>query len=427
MIKRMILTSLIVTFTVTCLFAQGLVKTGGFARLTGMGGNPYVMDPFFNTINPAWNSVYDNFILGDLGSAAGSPFSAGGFGQYLSGSFRVGQNWTLGGILARNDFNGMSIALLDPGSNNSLGIPFPGVVSSVNLVRGPGSVVPLDNNVELIGTFSFGNTALGLGIAYASTTNNFTPATGTSSEGSASQLGFNLGIVTDITSGITLDIGGSFVMPSASYKLSTDNETAASQTIILINGRAFWNINQKLQFVPILVFASASGTVDTGMTSTGSSDLISFSSIGFGGGLNYQVGDFLLAGGVIFSTNSQTIPAIQGLSPEQSNSATIFPLWNFGVEWNLLDWLVGRFGYVAISGSATVEEPTPPLPSTSLDESVFSFFGTPQRGATVGVGFRFGDFSLDATVNEDVLRQGFNNIGGGGASFAYLTASYAMP
>jgi len=424
MIKRMIITSLIVTFTVTCLFAQGLVKTGGFARLTGMGGNPYVMDPFFNTINPAWNSVYDNFILGDLGSAAGSPFSAGGFGQYLSGSFRVGQNWTLGGILARNDFNGMSIALLDPGSNSSIGLPFPGVVSSVNLVRGPGSVVPLDNNVELIGTFSFGNTALGLGIAYASTTNDFTPATGTSSEGSASQLGFNLGIVSDITSSITLDIGGSFVMPSASYKLSTDNETAASQTIIMINGRAFWNINQKLQFVPIIVFASASGTLDSGITSTGSSDLPSFSSIGAGGGLNYQVGDFLLAGGVMFSTNSQTI-ASTTTSPELSNTATIFPIWNFGVEWTLLDWLIGRFGYVAFTGSLSQEQVGATV--TSVDEFVNTFFAAPQRGATLGVGFRFGDFSLDATVNEDVLRQGFNVVGGGGASFAYLTASYAMP
>jgi len=48
-------------------------------------------------------------------------------------------------------------------------------------------------------------------------------------------------------------------------------------------------------------------------------------------------------------------------------------------------------------------------------------------GATVGVGFRFGDFSLDTTVNEDVLRQGFNTIGGGGITFAYLTASYVLP
>ncbi|HEX9739958.1 MAG TPA: hypothetical protein VGA29_04215 [Ignavibacteriaceae bacterium] len=51
-------------------------------------------------------------------------------------------------------------------------------------------------------------------------------------------------------------------------------------------------------------------------------------------------------------------------------------------------------------------------------------------GATVGVGFMLGNFTLDATVNEDVLRQGLNNLGGNGPganTFAYLSLSYAMP
>jgi len=65
--------------------------------------------------------------------------------------------------------------------------------------------------------------------------------------------------------------------------------------------------------------------------------------------------------------------------------------------------------------------------TTTVDKRVISFFAPSQRGITVGVGFRLGDFSLDATVNEDVLRQGLNNIGGGGSTFSYLTASYALP
>ena len=59
-------------------------------------------------------------------------------------------------------------------------------------------------------------------------------------------------------------------------------------------------------------------------------------------------------------------------------------------------------------------------------ETVNTFF-TPAPGATVGVGFRLGSFSLDATVNEDVLRQGLANIGGNGPTLAYLSASYAIP
>ena len=154
--KFLVTVCLILLVSIT--YSQEIKKTGGYARLTGMGSNPYIIDPYFNTINPAWNAVYNNFVLADIGSAAGAPFSAGGYGQYISGSFQVGDNWTLGGILARTDFNGMSIALLDPGSNGSSSVSYPGVVSTVNQITGETSVIPLDNNVEAIGTYSFGRT-----------------------------------------------------------------------------------------------------------------------------------------------------------------------------------------------------------------------------------------------------------------------------
>jgi len=420
--KLMLATLLIMVVAIA--YPQEIKKTGGLARLAGMGANPYVIDPFFNSVNPAWNGVYDNFVLGDLGSLSGAPFSAGGFGQYLSTSFRVSRNWTVGGILARNDFNGMSIALLDPGTNNSLGLPYPGVVSTVNSIAGFGSVVPLDNNVELMGTYSFQNTVVGLGIAYASTSNDITPPTGGSTEGSASQIGFNLGVISDPYRSLKLDIAGSLVMPSASFKVDTLNETKASQTIILVNARAFWNLNNDLKLVPLVLFSTASGTIDSGGTSTGSIDMPSMTWFAFGVGLNYQVGDFLLAGGAIFSSVNSTVAAVSGVSPELSYGATTFPVWNIGAEWNMIDWFVARLGYIAYTGNASTEFPNT---VTSKTETITTFFAPSQRGATVGVGFRFGGFSLDATVNEDVLRQGFNTIGGGGPTFSYLTASYSLP
>ena len=96
--------------------SQEINKTGGFARISAMGANPYIVDPYFNSVNPAWNAVYSNFILADLGSAVNAPFSAGGAGQYLSGSFKLTDGMTLGGILTRNDFNAFSIGLVDPGA-----------------------------------------------------------------------------------------------------------------------------------------------------------------------------------------------------------------------------------------------------------------------------------------------------------------------
>ncbi len=399
--------------------SQEINKTGGFARISAMGANPYIVDPYFNSVNPAWNAVYSNFILADLGSAVSAPFSAGGAGQYLSGSFKLTDGWTLGGILTRNDFNAFSIGLVDPGTR--LGID--GVVSTVNNLLGGTAVVPLDNNVEVIGTFTMGSTSFGLGVAYASTTNDYTPAVGTGTSGTASQIGFNAGMISDLTRSFKLDLGLSLMMPSASYKPAVGGETKASQTIMLVNARVFWNLTKNLQFVPIAAFATSSGTLDSGGVS-GSADMLSLTQFSFGAGLNYQVGDFILAGGAIFNNSSATRAALNGIYPELTSSVTIFPIWNIGAEWNMTDWFVARLGYVAISGNATIESPAT---TTTVDERVISFFAPSQRGMTVGVGFRFGSFSLDATINEDVLRQGLNNIGGGGSTFSYLTASYSLP
>lgn len=397
--------------------AQEIEKTGGFARLTGMGANPFVTDPFLVTLNPAWGRVYDNFLMGDLGSSAGAPFSAGGAGQFIAGIFSLDNQWTLGGLLTRSDFNGASIALLDPGA--SFGV-FPGVVNTVNNIVGTGSVISLDNNVELMGTFTTGTTTIGLGVAYASTTNDFTPDTGSASKGSAGQIGVNLGFLSDIASGFKVDAGVSILFPNASYMPPTGSETKASQTIIIVNARGFLRLKQNLYLVPIAGFLTESGTVEPGGTSTSSVDLISFTMFGGGVGMNYSVGDFLLAGGVSLALTNQTIPAVDP-TPELKNSSFIFPAWNIGGEWNIADWLIARMGYIAVTGRVTDKTTNYPV------EWDYTFFLPPQRGFTVGVGFRLDNFSLDATINEDVLRQGLNNIGGGGATFAYLSTSYALP
>ena len=418
-------------------FAQDVKKTGGLARLSAMGGNRYIMDPYFNTVNPAWNGVYNNFLLADLGTEVGDPFSAGGNGQYISGSFSAGKNLTFGGILARNDFPGFGVTLLDPGENSTMLLPISGVVSTVNDLRGFEAVIDLDNNVVLMATYKLQSTIIGFGLAYAGTTNDVTiPEVGGTpaftSEGSASQLGLNLGIISDISQNIKLDIAASLLLPSASYKNSTtdDIETKASQTYIGVNARAFWKVNPNLRFVPIFTFLTVSGTIDSGDGSNGTTDFPSFTSLAFGGGLNYKIGDFLIAGGVSFSSNTLTTAATgtdsTGGTPELSNSTTLFPIWNIGAEWQILDWLYGRIGYIAITGKAATETTTPGS-TTEVSEFVASFFGPSQRGATLGVGFRFGGFSLDATVNEDVLRQGFNIVGGGEPTFVLVTTSYALP
>lgn len=388
-------------------------QTGGFARILGMGSNPYIIDPYVTTINPAWGSYYPNFLFGDIGSSAGA-WAPGGVGQFVSANFHVGGGLTIGGMLTRNDFNGGSIGTLDPF----------GLVNQINGIVGQGSVVNLNNNLELMGAYKSGNTAFGLGIAYASTTNEFTPAGGSTTTGSASQIGVNAGVITKFTSSLMLDLGVSLVMPSTDFQPATGNETKLSQTIIGANARMFIQHSNKLSFVPSVAFVTASGTADIGgATTTTSVDLPSFMMLAVGLGLNYEVGDFLLAGGPGFSTVSVTTPAVENVQPELKTSALIFPIWNLGAEWNMNEWFVARLGYVASTQKITTESAAS---ATTINEFITTSFFGPQ-GATVGVGFRLDNFSLDATVNEDVLRQGLNTIGGGGPTFAYISMSYALP
>lgn len=409
MFKRYILVFILSLCMLPMAFAQKMEKTGGFARLGGMGNNPYIMDPFFVTVNPAWGGYYDHFLFGDLGSTAGA-FASGGVGQFASVNFRLNSDVTVGAMLTRNDFNGFGIARLDPF----------GIVGSVP------NTIGLNNNLELLGTFKFGNSVFGLGVAYAATTNEQSPPVGTTTgtaTASASQIGFSLGLISQLTNTFKLDIGASVMLPSASWEpVSPGVKQEGSNTIIVVAARGFANLSSKLTFVPTVNFITASGSRDVPQGTTATSvDLPSVMALFVGLGINYQVGDFLLAGGPAFAYTKQSQDSTL-LGPESSTTQLIFPLWNLGAEWNMTDWFVARMGYVASTGKQTVS-----TTQGGITRDVITTFFTPPAGATVGVGFRLGSFSLDATVNEDVLRQGFNNIGGGGATFAYLSASYALP
>ncbi len=411
--------------------SQEIKKTGGFARLSGMGANPYIVDPFFMTVNPAWGTYYDNFLFGDLGSGAGTStdFAAGGTGQFFAANFDLGSDLTLGGFLSRNDFQSFAITSPDPLSK----IPGYnlGVVNRINTLGIAPTVVPLNNNVELFGTLRKGRLAFGLGLSYASTTNEINnagnPPLGGSTQATASQFGVNGGILADFTSSLRLDAGASLIFPGSNFKPAIGAETSVSETIIMINARLFTKLSSKVTLVPLFTFITASGSQNLGLgDSTRSTDLPSFTAFNVGLGVNYSVGDFLLAGGLSLANASITTPS-SPFTPELSTSYFFFPLWNIGLEWNMTDWFVARLGYVATTAKQTIESPATQTPTPSdKNESITTLFIGP-NGATVGVGFRFGDFSMDATVNEGVLRQGLNNIGGGGPTFAYLSVSYALP
>jgi hypothetical protein len=383
-------------------------RYGGYARLHSMGDNPYIVDPDNIKLNPAYSSTYSNFLWGDIGANNGNP--EGGQGQFAGFSYGFNDQFTLGFLLTRSDFmTSYAIGGLDPRD----------LAGQINDETGA-NVVPLNNNFELLGSYNFGNFVLGLGVAYASTTNDFTPDSGNGGyQNSASQFGVNLGVMGKLSSKFKFDAAFSVVLPSVAYEPDGAGalKIEASNTDIFVNARGFWSLSNKVTLVPTVGFLTSSGTAKNGAQSF---DLPSWMGFLVGVGLHYQVGDLLIAGGPSFMYESETI-ASTDTSPEEINSRTTFPGWNLGAEWYFTDWLVGRLGYVASTFSGTYQSAAS---QASVNEFKQTGFG--EGDVRLGVGFRFGGFNLDATVNDDALRQGFNLVGGGVASFAYLSASYAF-
>lgn len=409
--KKFVVLSLI-SFTFifsSSVFGQDEVKDnryGGYARLYSMGDNPYIVDPDNIKFNSAYSSIYSNFFWGDIGGQSQNPED--GFGQFVGFNFQVSKEFTLGALLTRNDFLSISsIASLDPNS----------VVALVNS-NPAADVVPLNNNFTLLGSYGLGNFTVGLGVSYASTTNDFKPATGNGDKNSASQFGINVSTIGKISSSFSFDAAFSLLMPSATYTPGTGDKEEASATNIMFNARGFFKLGGKFSLVPTVMFYRSTGTYKVGSNSI---DLPSLTGFGAGAGLVYQSGSLLISGGPTFMYESQTISSVSGVSPELSNSRLVFPAWNLGAEWQFTEWLVGRAGYVASTFSLTNQSIASP---TTVDENTRTGFGN--GDVRLGVGFRFGGFTLDATVNDDVLRQGFNLIGGGVRSFAYLSGSFAF-
>ena len=420
MLKRIIMLFALLIISFSFLIAQenkqqikDYSKAGSFARLKSMGDNPFIGDPTDLMTNPALGNKFNNMLFGDLGTTIANDFGPGGIGQYFTANFNVGNNITLGATLARKDFNGvLSISNLDP---------FNLIQESNNLLQAVG-LVEMDNNWAIISSYKFGSHTIGFGISYASTTAESKPATGGDDEGFASQLGLNVGYCGKINSRLSLELSGVLLYPHATYKTPQSSQTEFSQSVVSISGRAYYKTNSKFTIVPFGKGFKSGGTADlgdeNGVTTT---DLPSYLSITLGVGVLYKVGNFLFAGGPSFGYLQEKTPAVSGVAPVLTKNTTSFPIWNVGAEWQMLNWLVGRIGYKGRTSTVSTETVAS---ITNTNETIVTSFDPKNGGITLGVGFRFAGLFIDATVNEDILRQGLNNLGGGGATFAYVSAGY---
>lgn len=378
-------------------------RYGGFSRVKALGMNQFVIDPDNIKYNPAFISKYNNFLWGDIGDNAGPSFGDNSAEQFMGVNFQIFKGLDVGLILSRTDSRSLypGISQIDPGF----------LLSTIGVTS-----LAMENNLEIMGAMDFDKLTLGLGIAYVSASNESKPATGSSTKESVSQIGINAGLIFDIASNMNLDASLTLIMPSYTLEPPTGTKTEASQTMLGVNARSFIGMTSKMTFVPVVEFATMSGTYKT----TTEVDLPSYTELGVGFGIQYKVGDFMFIGGPSFQMSSVTIAAVPNSSPELTDTYTYFPNWNLGAEWYATDWLIARMGYYSMTGSFSNESAAT---STTKDEFISTV--NSQGKVTLGLGLRFGGFGLDATVNSDVVRQGLGNIGGG-PTFAHISASYAF-
>lgn len=414
--KRISIILLFVLLSSPSLFAQIFREeaiTGGFARIKAMGENPFIKDPTNLMVNPAYGNIYKNVLFGDLGRTIANNFGEGGIGQFLSVNFSITPKFTIGATLARKDFqSSLSVANLDPF----------GIVDETNSALGGPGLVEMDNNWVIMSSYSFGSHVLGFGLSYASTSLETKPANGGGIRADAKQIGLNFGYLGKLAPRVIIDLSAVILFPGTAYETPQSSETKFDQSVVSIKGRGFYKTGTKFTIIPYAEIIRSTGSANLGDASgVTTTDLPSLFHFQFGAGVSYKTGDFLFAGGPSLGITEEKTPAVSGVSPELTKTTNSFPIWNFGAEWKMIDWLIGRIGYRSSTNSISNETVASP---TNSNETIFTSFTPSIGGITLGVGFKFSGFFLDATVNEDILRQGFNNIGGGGATFAYVSAGY---
>ncbi len=443
--------------------AFGQAKWGGVARQVAMGGanagvgvvvNPFIWeDPTFMLLNPAYQTMYKDYFWMNIGGGTLAGLSTGdnGYGSQIAGiNFALNKSITVGAVFSHDPSSANLISTLIQGN---AGLGFASIAQ-----RAPQAIPPIANVWEALASFDGDGLDLGFGFSYGTSDSSFdASATGTSlsREASARMLGFRGGGLLDLGGGSAFGFSAAFRMDKATDKIRqtpvptapTDGEYSASGTEIQVEARLKLKMSNRVNFVPYGTFVSVSGEPKeetkptTITTATTRSAKLTGTGIAVGAGGEYKTSDVFLAGGVSFTTIKIKVEANQaavGTTPASGTTSeftyTAVPVFNLGGEWWFLDWLAGRGGYFRAIGSRKFKTSTTnglTVETNRTFPTSFVVVGGLNPGSfdgivTLGIGLRFGNFSLDATVSEEALRRGFGLIGAQDNinSFGFMNASY---
>lgn len=390
-------------------FSQSIPS--GIGRYSALGNSPFVLDAstdIFN--NPAWNNYYRDYAFGDLNQFGESSNFNGNAGV----TFGVGKKWNLGMIINKrqDEWSRFNLDTIRP--SNSPQFPFMGLIGT-SLNKG--------FHIALAPYYSAGK--------YKVTDTNGNAVSNLTS----SSMGANLGMIYMIKKG--------WIEGNIYFRMNKfENEYTATGISVLSNndGGIALGVNlrawvypsksSKIAVVPLLGFYTysfqpKSEVSSGGITTTQSGLNYSWMNINGGVGLNWPImDDIQIAGGVTLAYN--TSKSDSG-SSEWKSTDFVAPAFNMALETRISDWITARLGFNKSFIMRTREgDPVPTGFGYITEENSYTEGGD---NISLGAGFHFGRFSIDATVSERWLKQGpylfsGSNAGNSEDLFGVISASY---
>lgn len=203
-----------------------------------------------------------------------------------------------------------------------------------------------------------------------------------------------------------MDLGAHIEIPSAKYEPDGGTDRKWSGFGFAGAGRLFYGETNK--FVPVGLINIRSTTADfgTGIGKVKYSDM----NFGLGIGLNHNLNE-----------NNMLVMAIEafGLQSAEQDSSDLdvgggkitygrltMPGFYLGAESKIRKWLTGRLGAAQVYQAVSEKY----KPETGSEQKLT--YTESQFNVSFGLGFTFGDFSLDAAINEGLFFDGPNFISG---------------
>jgi len=383
-------------------FSQSIPS--GTGRYAALGNSMFILDASNDIFkNPSWTTMYRDYAFADL-----TPMSGNDFNGNAGVTFAVGKKWNLGMIINRRQDNWSAFYSDVISPKNSPIVPFMGLIS-----------------YTASKTFQ-----IGLAPYVSMGSNEFTDTTGAlNRKYSSRSIGANLGFIWTMKKG-WLEGSIKFRMnkfendSSMTGGSQLDDNTGGMEIGADFRAWIYPKKSSKIAIVPYLGFYNygfqPKSTVTVGSTSTAVTGLnYSWMNVNAGVGLNWPImDDIQIAGGVGLGYN--TFKADTG-SYEFKSTELVAPAFNLAMETRITDWITGRMGF---NKSITMGDY-----QNTYQEAKSTFGSSDATTISMGAGFHFGRFSIDATINEKWFKHGPNFLSGNMSEinsdmFLDMSASY---